>query len=283
MKSFKGKVAAITGASSGIGRALACELASAGAEVALSDVNEVGLADTAARCRQQGAPKVSQQRVDVANRAAVHAWAEQVVQTHGRVNLIFNNAGVAHGSTLEGATYDEIDWIMNINFWGVVHGTKAFLPHLRASGEGHVVNISSVFGLIGAPGNGTYCATKFAVRGFTETLRQELELTGAPVSVTSVHPGGIKTNIARDARYHPSVKELVPQASRQVDAAQMFERFFITEPAVAARIILRGVRRNQRRVLVGPDAAAIDWMQRVLPSLYQRLAVYMMRRMGSST
>lgn len=272
---FTDKVAAITGAGSGIGRQLAYELVAAGAEVALSDVDEIGLAQTAARCRELGARNVSHARVDVADRNAVHAWADEVAKTHGRVNLVFNNAGVALASTLEGVSYEDFEWIMSINFWGVVHGTKAFLPHLRASGEGHVVNTSSVFGLISVAGNGTYNATKFAVRGFTEALRQELELEGAPVSATSVHPGGIKTNIARAARYSQSMEAMVGdlEASRA-----RFERLFITEAQIAAKTILAGVRRNARRVLVGPDARVIDLMQRMLPSAYQKLVVSMVRR-----
>lgn len=275
MKSFTDKVAAITGAGSGIGRQLAYHLVGAGAEVALSDVDEAGLRQTAARCRELGARRVSETRVDVADRAAVHRWADEVALAHGRVNMIFNNAGVALASTLEGTTYEDFEWIMGINFWGVVHGTKAFLPHLRASGEGHVVNISSIFGIIAVPGNGTYNATKFAVRGFTEALRQELELSGAPVSATSVHPGGIKTNIARAARMHASVAELVGdiEASRA-----SFDKLFITEPESAARTILDAVRKNRRRVLVGPDARVIDAVQRLLPSAYQRLSLAAARR-----
>jgi NADP-dependent 3-hydroxy acid dehydrogenase YdfG len=277
MKSFTAKVAAITGAGSGIGRALAYELVTHGAELALSDVNEAGLAETVARCRELGAAKVSEARVDVADRAAVHDWADEVVASHGRVNLIFNNAGVALASTLEGVSYDDFEWIMNINFWGVVHGTKAFLPHLRASGEGHIINTSSVFGLIAVPGNGTYNATKFAVRGFTEALRQELEIDGAPVSATCVHPGGIKTNIARDARYDESMASFVNDEAR---AKANFEKSFITPPERAAKIILAAVRRNQRRVLVGPDARVIDLMQRSLPAGYQLVTRTLARRSG---
>ncbi len=162
-------------------------------------MNEVGLAETANLVATHGV-KVTSKKVDVSKRTEVYAWADEVVRDHGRCNLIFNNAGVAHSATLEGTSYEDFEWIVGINFWGVVYGTKAFLPHLRASGEGHIVNLSSLFGLLSVPGNGTYNATKFAVRGFTEALREELEVTGAPVSATCVHPGGIKTNIARSAR-----------------------------------------------------------------------------------
>jgi short-subunit dehydrogenase len=274
MKSFRGRVAAITGAGSGIGRALAVELAGRGCDLALSDINEIGLAETAERARAAGV-RVTTKRVDVADRAAVYAWADEVARDHGKVNLIFNNAGVALGATVEGARDEDLEWLMDINFWGVVHGTRAFLPHLKAAGEGHVVNISSIFGLIGVPAQSAYNAAKFAVRGFTESLRQELDIMRCGVSSTSVHPGGIKTNIARAARTDPSL------ASLGLDPAGASDRFaenFITTPEAAARTILRAVEKDRRRVLVGPDAHVVDVLQRLLPSLYQRLAVAFMRK-----
>ncbi len=179
-----------------------------------------------------------------------------VAAAHGRVNLIFNNAGVALSSTVDGMQYDDLDWIIGINFWGVVHGTKAFLPHLKASGEGHIVNTSSVFGLFAQPGMGAYNASKYAVRGFTESLRQELDLMDCGVSATTVHPGGIKTNIARASRVSPSVNGLLVRDAQQ--GREEFEKFFITTPEKAAGIILDGVRANKRRVLVGPDAYAAE-------------------------
>jgi NAD(P)-dependent dehydrogenase (short-subunit alcohol dehydrogenase family) len=205
MKSFEDKVAAITGASSGIGRALAIELGRKRCNVALSDINEEGLQETAARARKLGV-HVTSTVVDVANREAVHAWADQVVHDHGKANLIFNNAGVALASTVEGMSYGDFEWLMDINFWGVVHGTKAFLPHLKAAGDGHIVNVSSVFGLAGIPSQSAYNSAKFAVRGFTESLRQELDMINCGVSASSVHPGGIKTNIARSSRIDESVR-----------------------------------------------------------------------------
>ncbi len=274
MKSFRGRVAAITGAGSGIGRALAVELAGRGCDLALSDINEIGLAETAERARAAGV-RVTTRRVDVADRAAVYAWADEVARDLGKVNLIFNNAGVALGATVEGARDEDLEWLMDINFWGVVHGTRAFLPHLKAAGEGHVVNISSIFGLIGVPAQSAYNAAKFAVRGFTESLRQELDIMRCGVSSTSVHPGGIKTNIARAARTDPSL------ASLGLDPAGANDRFaenFITTPEAAARTILRAVERDRRRVLVGPDAHVVDVLQRLMPSLYQRLAVAFMRK-----
>lgn len=268
MKRFDGKVAAITGAGSGIGRALALNLAAQGCGLALSDINNPNLQATAKAVKAASDVKVTTKKLDVANRAAVHAWADATAKAHGQVNLIFNNAGVALGASIEGADYDDLEWIMNINFWGVVHGTKAFLPHLRAAGEGHVINVSSVFGLIGVPSQGAYNATKFAVRGFTEALRQELDMAGYGVSATSIHPGGIKTNIARDARFGDMDGITSRQAS---DSKARFEQLFITTPESAARTILKGVRRNARRVLIGPDAHAIDLMARALPARYQWL------------
>ena len=207
MKSFRNKVAAITGAGSGIGRSLALQLARDGAALALSDVNAEGLAETVALCREEGVT-VTEAIVDVAQRQQVYDWAAATVAAHGKVNLVFNNAGVALGAPISSMAEDDLKWIMDINFWGVVYGTQAFLPHLKASGEGHVINISSVFGIAAIPSQSAYNASKFAVRGFTEALRQELEIEGAPVSATTVHPGGIKTNIARSARFSSGLSVL---------------------------------------------------------------------------
>lgn len=275
MKDFKDKVAAITGAGSGIGRQLALQLAERGCHLALADIDADGLEETATAARSKGV-RVMTTRLDVADRDAVYTWAEETVDYHGKVNLVFNNAGVAVGSTLEGVSYEDFEWIMGINFWGVVYGSKAFLPHLRASGEGHVVNISSVFGLISMPGQGSYNATKFAVRGFTEALRQELELTRAPVSATSVHPGGIKTNIAKASRVSESIVGVLAKDTETARAD--FDKMFITTAERAAKTILRGVERNQRRVLVGPDARVIDSLARLFPATYPDVIGFLMRR-----
>ncbi|WP_435609072.1 SDR family NAD(P)-dependent oxidoreductase [Pseudomonas knackmussii] len=277
MKSFRNKVAAITGAGSGIGRALAYELAAQGCHLALSDVDAAGLEATRdALTARFGDVCVSTEVVDVADRAQMHAWADRVAGQHGRVNLIFNNAGVAHAGTVEGSGYDEYEWITNINFWGVVHGTKAFLPHLKASGEGHVVNISSIFGLFAQPGMSAYNATKFAVRGFTESLRQELDLEGCGVSVSCVHPGGIKTDIGNRARMNDSMASITGHstgATRKTFNEQMLR----TTPEKAAQVILSGVRRDRRRILIGADARAVDITLRLLPSLYQRMVTMSIR------
>ena len=265
MKDFKGRVAAITGAGSGIGRALANDLARRGAHLALSDIDDTGLAETVSQCEGFGV-KITSQHLDVADRAAVYAWADQVVADHGEVNLVVNNAGVALGATIESMSYEDFEWLMNINFWGVVYGTKAFLPYLKASGEGHIVNLSSVFGLISVPSQSAYNAAKFAVRGFTDTLRMELEIEGAPVSVTTVHPGGIKTNIAKNARMDVSVTEMAGDPEK---ARLDMERVFITSPQKAARQILAAVQRDRRRALIGPDAKVIDLISRLPATLYQ--------------
>lgn len=274
MKGFSGRVAAITGAGSGIGRALAQELAHRHAHLALSDIDEVSLAETVTMCEGFGV-KVTSQRVDVTDRDAMQAWASQVVADHREVNLIFNNAGVALGATVEGMSYDDFDWLMNINFWGVVHGTKAFLPHLRAAGEGHVINLSSVFGLISIPAQSAYNASKFAVRGFTDALRMELEIAGSGVSCTTVHPGGIRTNIAKNARMDPSVSELTGATEH---SPSDFDKIARTTPERAARQILTAVERNRRRALVGPDAKLIDLVSRLPAGLHQRVIVRAARR-----
>lgn len=270
MKSFKSKVAAITGAASGIGRALAVELAKRHCNLALSDVDEQGLAETAQLASAFGV-KVTTTKVNVADRDAMQTWADQVVKEHGKVNMVFNNAGVALGGTVEDTDYADYEWIVGINMWGVVYGTKAFLPYIKQAGEeGHVINISSVFGLFAQPTQSGYNMSKFAVRGFTESLRQELDIEGGNVSCTCVHPGGIKTNIARNARMSTSMEKLTGGASAE-NMRDQFEALFMTTSEKAANVILSGVLANKRRVLIGPDARVLDIMQRTLPVVYQRL------------
>ena len=271
MKNFKGKVAAITGAASGMGRSLAIELARRGCHLALSDINEAELEHTAQLASKLGV-KVTTAKLDVANRDAVFAWAMQAQADHGKVNLIFNNAGVMLAVPAETAKISDFEWVMGINFWGVVHGTQAFLPLLRASGEGHVINTSSLFGLMSMPTQGTYNASKFAVRGYTEALRMELEIEGAPVSATCIHPGGIATNIALAGRVDESVKQVTG-----VDAERLKKRAHrviqTTTADDAALQILGGVERNARRVLVGPDARWYDRLVRLFGAGYQTVVV----------
>lgn len=277
MKDFSNKVAAITGAGSGIGRALAQALASQGCHLALADINESGLDETAAILANSGV-RITTQKLDVGNREAMFQWADQVVADHGKVNLIFNNAGVALSGTVEGLTLEDYEWITNINLWGVIYGTKAFLPYLSASGEGHIINISSVFGLVAQPLMSGYNITKFAVRGFTESLRQDLDYTGSCVSATCVHPGGIKTNVARSARQSASVEQALGMTAEKASAR--YEKSFITTPEKAARVIIKAVRKNARRVLVGPDARIFDWMARFLPSSYQVIQIWVLRMLS---
>jgi len=277
MKGFHDKVVAITGAGSGIGRALACEFAGRGAHLAVSDVDADGLAGTVAMCEGSGV-KVSSALVDVADRAAVAGWAGVVVEQHGGVNVIMNNAGVTVAATAEGVSYDDFEWLMNINFWGVVHGTKEFLPHLRASGDGHIINISSVFGLVSIPAQSTYNAAKFAVRGFSDAVRIELEIERAPVSVTTIHPGGIKTNIARNAKVDASIAKIGGDVTTFGDE---FDRIARTTPERAARQIIRAVERNRRRALIGSDAKVFDLASRLPAALYQRLLIADGRRQRS--
>jgi NAD(P)-dependent dehydrogenase (short-subunit alcohol dehydrogenase family) len=269
VEQFTGKVAAITGAASGIGKALALELASRGSQLALSDIDEDGLADTAAQAERRGAV-VTRARLDVADREGVFAWADQVLADHEKVNLVFNNAGVALGATVDQMRLEDFEWLMDINFWGVVHGTQAFLPHLTASGDGHVVNISSVFGLIGIPSQSAYNAAKFGVRGFTEALRLELDIADNGVSATCIHPGGIKTNIARNARMHHAGDDLGADLDR---ARRELERAFLTTPARAAKVILRAVERDKRRATIGPDGRVFLALSKLPPAAYQRLIV----------
>ena len=267
MKNFKNKVAAITGAGSGIGQQLAVLLAKQGCHLSLSDVNAQGLAQTVELLEKSNV-RVTTQKLDVADRDAMKLWAADTVQNHGSVNMIFNNAGVALGSTVEGASYEELEWIVNINFWGVVYGTKEFLPLIKKSGEGHIINISSLFGLTAQPTQSAYNATKFAVRGFTESLRQELDIENCGVSALCVHPGGIRTNIANAAKMNGSLRALGMNPEK---SAKTFNKLLRCPPEEAARQILDAVQKDKRRLLIGNDAKTLDLIQRVLPTGYQKV------------
>jgi len=270
MKNFNNKVAAITGAGSGIGQQLAVLLAKQGCHLALSDVNEQGLLKTLELIKDTGV-RATLDKVNVANLEEVRAWAEKVEQDHGSINMIFNNAGVALGSTVEGASYDELEWIVGINFWGVVYGTKEFLPRIKKTGDGHVVNISSLFGLTAQPTQSAYNATKFAVRGFTESLRQELDIENCGVSALGVHPGGIRTNIANAAKMNDSLRALGMSPEK---SARSFNKLLRCPPEEAARQILEAIQKDKRRLLIGNDAKAIDLIQRILPTGYQKVTAF---------
>ena len=271
MQGFAGKVAVVTGAGSGIGQALAVELGRSGASLAISDVNIEGLAQTEEQLKAIGAP-VKADRLDVTEREAFLAYADAVNEHFGKVNQIYNNAGIAFTGDIEVSQFKDIERVMDVDFWGVVNGTKAFLPHLIASGDGHIVNVSSLFGLMSMPGQAAYNSAKFAVRGFTEALRQEMVLNREPVKVTSVHPGGIKTAIARNGLTAEGV-------SAQAQSTFFDKRLASTTPRRAAEIILDGVRKNKARVLVGQDAVVLDLIVRVTGSHYQRLFAPVVGRM----
>ena len=271
MEGFAGKVAAVTGAGSGIGQALALELARSGAAVAISDVDPEGLAQTEEQLNAIGA-SVRSDRLDVTEREAFHIYADQINEHFGKVNQIYNNAGIAYTGDVDVSQFKDIERVMDVDFWGVVNGTKAFLPHLIASGDGHIINVSSLFGLMAVPGQAAYNAAKFAVRGFTEALRQEMALNRKPVKVTSIHPGGIKTAIARNATTAEGV-------DAEAQAKFFDKRLAGTSPQRAAEIILDGVRKNKARVLVGQDAVVLDLIVRITGSNYQRLFAPVLSRM----
>jgi NADP-dependent 3-hydroxy acid dehydrogenase YdfG len=239
--------------------------------VAISDVNTEGLAQTEEQLKAIGAP-VRSDRLDVTEREAFHLYADQINEHFGKVNQIYNNAGIAYTGDVDISQFKDIERVMDVDFWGVVNGTKAFLPHLIGSGDGHIVNISSLFGLMAIPGQAAYCAAKFAVRGFTEALRQEMMQNREPVKVTSVHPGGIKTAIARNA--------LTAEGVDPAAQSTFFDkRLASTTPQRAAEIILDGVAKNKARVLVGQDAVVLDLIVRITGSGYQRLFAPVVGRM----
>lgn len=263
MSSFAGKVVVITGAGSGIGRALAFNLAAKGARLALSDIDTAGLAETVRQVEALGADVHSQQ-LNVAERQAVLAYAETVAAHFGTVNQVYNNAGIAYNGNVEDAEFKDIERVMDVDFWGVVNGTKAFLPHVIASGDGHIVNISSLFGLISVPGQSAYNAAKFAVRGFTEALRQEMIVSKHPVKVTCVHPGGVKTAVVRNAT--------VAENEDHRTLTDFYDKWLlIHSPEMAARTIVNGVADGHGRVVIGLEAKAIDLLARLLGPSYQRV------------
>ena len=269
---FADRVCVITGAGSGIGRALALQLAASGARLALSDIDLDNVTETAALARAAGAGDAEAYALDVADKAAMFAHADAVIERFSDVHLVINNAGVAVSKKVLEMPLEDFEWLMGINFWGVIYGTYAFLPKLINSGDGHLVNISSLFGLLGVPSQSAYNAAKFGVRGFTEALRQEMLIAKAPVQVHCVHPGGVKTNIARSARADATIQGDV--------LARRFDKIASLTPEQAAAIILKGVRRGSARILVGNDAKAMDAMVRLLGSGYQSLVSRNAARLG---
>ena len=275
MSSVGGKVAAVTGAGSGIGRALTIELARRGARVAISDVDEAGLAATAAAIGGD----VHQQRLDVGDRDAFEAYATAVAERFGVVHQLYNNAGIAFSRPVLESEYADYERVFAVNLWGVIHGTKAYLPHLVASGDGHLVNVSSLNGYAAQDKMTHYCASKFAVRGFTESVRAEMLAAGHPVQVSSVHPGGVKTNIA-DAAFERAQELGLPTTEADERRRRTYnEKLLKMDPARAASIIVGGVEAGRARILVGKDAKLVDAVVRLLPSRYPALAVALERRL----
>ena len=257
-------VVVVTGAASGIGRALAVRLSREPiAGIAISDVNIEALAETA---KLIGSPnlKITTHLVNVADEAEMRRFAEEVVQYHGRVTHIINNAGVALGGSVSDVSLDDMRWLMDINFWGVIYGTKMFLPLLEKETSAHIINFSSLFGLVAPPGQATYCASKFAVRGFTESLRHELEGTNIAVSV--VHPGGVKTNIGNNAKIGENValsKQEIAERREKIN-----RNLSRTLPEQAAEIIVKGIKTRRPRILIGTDARLLSLIGRFFPRRY---------------
>jgi NAD(P)-dependent dehydrogenase (short-subunit alcohol dehydrogenase family) len=267
MRTLRDRVAVVTGAASGIGRALALALARKGAHLALVDVDDGGLVESADRVGAMGR-RVSTHVVDVASRIAMAALPEAVLAAHGHVHVLVNNAGVALDGTFEELPLDDIAWLLGVNLWGVIHGCHAFLPHLRREEEAHIVNVSSVFGIVGMPENSAYCASKFAVRGLSESLWVELARSG--IGLTCVHPGGVKTGIARRAR-------LRDERRRAVMVAE-FERVARMTPEYAADRIVTAIGRGSARLRLGAETYLMDWAKRVAPVGTQRALVGVYRR-----
>ncbi|HEX8096371.1 SDR family NAD(P)-dependent oxidoreductase [Jatrophihabitans sp.] len=268
MTSLAGKVVVITGAGSGIGRALALAAAGHGARLALSDIDAAGLAETV---RLVGAARVRADQLDVRDQPAMAAYATSVAAEFATVNVVINNAGVALTGDLLQVSYPDFQWVLDVNFWGVVNGTKEFLPHLIASGDGHLVNLSSVFGLLSVPRQSAYNAAKFAVRGFTESVRQEMLVAGHPVRVCCVHPGGISTSIVRNSRVAPG--------EDHAGLVDFFDRRLArTSADRAAAVILAGMLAGKPRILVGADAKVLHPLATVLGARYQRLVAGVVAR-----
>ena len=264
MTAIPGAVAAVTGAASGIGRALALELAARGCDLALADRDEAGLQSVAAEIAKNPSRKVSVHRVDVAEPKQIEDFAQGALAVHPGLNILVNNAGVALLGQFNEVDQAEMDWLMNINFWGVVHATRAFLPHLSRQREAHIVNLSSLFGLIAPPGQTAYAAAKFAVRGFSESLRHELQMAASPVRLSVVHPGGVSTNIVRNSRMGVGVTD----NARRAETIERFDTVAKTTPTAAALRIIAGIEKNAPRILIGNDARMMDLLQRVLPGTY---------------
>ncbi len=277
MTKVTGAAVAVTGAASGIGRALALRLAELGADLALADRDEVGLANLVETIRAKRPVKVTTTKIDVSSQADVARFAASAIAAHPKLSIVVNNAGVALLGDHDDITLADFEWVMSINFWGVVYGTQAFLPHLAKQPEAHIVNLSSVFGLIGPPGQTAYAASKFAVRGYSESIRHEIDERGWPVHVSTVHPGGIKTNIVRNARATTNL------SNQKADIASNFDSMARSTPDQAAQRIIDGITRNEVRILIGGDARLIDRLQRLMPVGHYKVLQFLIRRSSGRT
>jgi short-subunit dehydrogenase len=275
MTAIRGAAAAVTGAASGIGRALAIELAARGCDLALADRDEAGLQTVAAEIAKAHSRKVSVHRVDVGERTGIADFATAAIAAHPSLNILINNAGVALLGNFHEIDQAEMEWLFNINFWGVVHSTRAFLPHLATRPAAHIVNISSIYGIVAPPGQTAYSSAKFAVRGFSESLRHELQVAESPVRLSVVHPGGVSTNIARNMRMGTGVSD----NERRAQAIDWFDQFAGTTPKDAALRIIRGVEKNEPRILIGGDARFLDLLQRFRPATYWRVMARRVEKM----
>ena len=274
MTQVSGAACLVTGAASGIGKALARELVAGGCDVAIADRDVAGLKALAGELEVLTSRKVSVHTVDVADRGQMEALAKEVVSAHPGLNILINNAGVALFGQFQEIELADMEWLININFWGVVYGTRFLLPHLTRQREAHIVNLSSIFGIIAPPGQTAYSAAKFAVRGLSEALRHELDMLGGPVRLSVVHPGGVATSIARNSR----VGALVRDNRGRAEMIEGFERLVETTPQTAARRIIKGIERNEPRILIGADARRADLVQRLLPGSYWKVIARSLER-----
>jgi short-subunit dehydrogenase len=264
MTAINGSAAAVTGAASGIGRALALELAARGCDLALADRDEAGLQSVAAEIGRDAKRTVTTYRIDVGEPGQIQEFAAAAVAAHPKLNIVVNNAGVALLGQFNEIEQAQMEWLFNINFWSVVHSTRAFLPHLSRQQAAHIVNLSSIFGIIAPPGQTAYSAAKFAVRGFSESLRHELATANSPVRLSVVHPGGVATNIVRNSRTGTGVTD----NARRAELIDRFDAVAKTTPAAAAQRIITGIEKNQPRILIGNDARFMDLLQRFRPATY---------------
>ncbi len=275
MKHLTEKVAVVTGAGSGIGKATAIQLAKEGCLLAISDIDASSLEET----RQQIAglnTKVIATTLNTANKQDVFDYADEVFNEFGQVNIVINNAGVYLSASIEHTSVENFEWLMNINFWGMVYGTQAFLPYLKKTGDGHIANVSSVFGFVAPASAGAYNSSKFAIRGYTETLRMELDIKNCGVSCSTIQPGGITTNLISKARLNESTQTISGKSKE--DLQKTFNKMARTTPEKAAIAIIKGIKKNKMRILIGADAVIMDWLIRLFPFTFRRVMAWVIRR-----